>query len=83
MRKPKQEAGTPAPIMTRDRHTGGVVVRGRQYTLGEISRGSKVDRPHLTRIFNGKRNPSLATAQRICGFVGVPIEAFLDMLKRG
>jgi transcriptional regulator with XRE-family HTH domain len=64
----------------RDEH--GVYVRGRKYSLGEISRGSGVSRPHVTRVFNGKRGMSLTVAERIAGFLGIPIDALLGFLRR-
>ncbi len=70
------------PAVSRDRASGAVVVRGRKYTLGEISRGARINRAHVTRIFNGKRNLTLDTAQRISGFLGVPIEALLSLMSR-
>jgi transcriptional regulator with XRE-family HTH domain len=60
----------------------GVYVNGTRYTLGEISRGSGVSRPHVTRIFSGKRNMSIEVAQRISAFLGVPLEELVEYMKR-
>lgn len=73
-----------AQVVYRD--DAGVHVRGRVYTLGEIARGSSMARTHITRIFNGKRGLSLESAQKICGFLGIPIESllkFVTSLKPG
>lgn len=64
------------------RDADGVHVGEQRFTLGEISRGSGVSRPHVTRIFSGKREPSLRVAQRVTGFLGVTIEQFLGFLRR-
>jgi transcriptional regulator with XRE-family HTH domain len=64
------------------RNDNGIFVKGKRFTLGEISRGSGVSRPHVTRIFNGRRRMSLATAERVSGFMGVPIETLLGFLRR-
>lgn len=74
MKKPEEQ-----PVIYRDE--SGLYVKGRRYTLGEISRGSGVSRPHVTRVFNGKRAMSLKVAQRIAGFLGVPIETLLAYLQ--
>lgn len=60
----------------------GIYVRGRKFTLGEISRGSGVSRPHVTRVFNGKRDMSLKVAERISGFLGISIDVLLGFLRR-
>lgn len=71
-----------APAATMRRDPNGIYVRGKRYTLGEISRGSGVSRPHVTRVFGGKREMSLKVAQRISGFLGVPIETLIGFLKQ-
>jgi transcriptional regulator with XRE-family HTH domain len=64
------------------RNDNGIFVRGSRYTLGEISRGSGVSRPHVTRIFNGKREMSLRAAERISGFLGISIDTLLGFLRK-
>lgn len=61
----------------------GIYANGTRYTLGEISRGSGVSRPHVTRVFSGKRNMSLEVAQRISSFLGVPLDELVEFMKRG
>jgi predicted transcriptional regulator len=77
--KLRQEAVAASEVR---RDENGVYVRGRRYSLGEISRGSGVSRPHVTRVFNGKREMSLRVAERISGFLGVSIDALLGFLRR-
>lgn len=76
----KRSAMAPAaPVMWRD--DSGLYVAGKRFTLGEVARGSGVSRPQITRVFNGRRGMSLNVAQRIAGFLGVPIETLLGFLR--
>lgn len=64
------------------RDSEGVHVHGRKLSLGEIARGSGITRPHVTRIFNGKRELSLRSAQKLASFLGVSIDSLLGFLQR-
>ena len=47
----------------------------------KLARAVKVDLAHISRIFSGKRSPSLDLARRIADYMGVSLEklqAFLD-----
>lgn len=67
--------------MRRDPETGAVLVRGKVFTLGDVARGTGITRPHVTRIFNGKRNLTIRTGQRLAAFLGVPIEEVIQLLN--
>ena len=78
---PKTSKSSVPATISRDKGTGAIKVRNTLYSLGEISRGAKVSRPHITRIFNGKRGLSLRAAEKIASFLGIPIDALLGFLK--
>ena len=47
----------------------------------KLARAVKVDLAHISRIFSGKRSPSLDLARRIADYMGVSLDklqAFLD-----
>ena len=78
---PKPSKSSVPATISRDRDTGAIKVRDTLYSLGEISRGARVSRPHVTRIFNGKRGLSLRVAEKIASFLGVSIDSLLGFLK--
>jgi len=56
-----------------------IQVRGRTYTCRQIASGTRLHISLISRIFNGKRKPSLYTAQRLANFFGISIEELLTV----
>lgn len=64
------------------RKPDGIYAHGTRFTLGAISRGTGITRPHVTRIFNGQRKPTIKTAEKIAGFMGVSMDTLVGFLRR-
>lgn len=59
-----------------DPASGSIVANSRRFSRGDISRGTGYTKIHISRIFSGQRRPSLNSANRIAGFLGVTVEVF-------
>lgn len=59
-----------------DPKSGMIKANGKLYSRGDLSRGTGYAKIHISRLFSGQRRPSLTSATKIAGFLGVPIEAF-------
>lgn len=77
----RKQLGPTAVTESLRRDDTGVYVGDKRYTLGEISRGSGVSRPHVTRVFNGKRQMSVKVARRIAGFMGISLDSLVGFLQ--
>lgn len=58
-----------------------VVFADRELNLSEISRNINVSVSYLSRIFAGKRSPSVKTAKKIADSLNMKLEHFLDTLE--
>lgn len=61
--------------------TKKVVMAGREFTRGEISRGTGVSLSHISRIFSGDRVPSVPTVAKIAEWAGVSDQDVLDVIR--
>lgn len=50
-------------------------------SLGDIERGTGINHPQLSRIFNGKRNMKMTTANRIANFLQVSVDDLLSAIE--
>lgn len=53
---------------------------GKFINLSEIGRIYNMDPSHLSRIFRGERNPTVAYARKLSAALGMTTDAFLDAL---
>jgi len=60
--------------------TQSVYLMGRAVNLSAISRSQGIDPSHLSRIFSGRRNPSIKYARKIASALGLRLDEFLDAL---
>lgn len=44
------------------------------YSRGEISRGTGISLSHVSRIYSGRRSPSLETIRKIMEFAKLPLQ---------
>lgn len=51
-------------------------------SLGRLAHGTGLTVAHLSRIFNGKRQPSFRTAGKIAAYLGVSMDALNTVLAR-
>ena len=49
----------------------------KKMSQGDISRALEVDRGYISNIENGKKNPTLATLQKLADALGVPPDELL------
>lgn len=50
-----------------------VSLGSRKYSRGEISRGTGLSLSHVSRIYSGRRSPSLSTIRKIAEFAGLEV----------
>ena len=53
---------------------GRVVIGAKTFSRGEISRGTGISLSHVSRIYSGRRSPSLETIRKIMEFAKMPLE---------
>lgn len=51
-----------------------VKIGDKEYSRGEISRGTGISLSHVSRIYSGQRSPSLETIHKIMAFAGMSLE---------
>jgi DNA-binding Xre family transcriptional regulator len=76
--------------ITRERERTGRLVRwpsdqpieigGRSLSRSEVSRRTGISMAHVSKIFGGKRTPSLRTLQKIAGAFGASVNQVIDRL---
>lgn len=54
---------------------------GKHINLSAIARAQGIDRTYLSRIFAGKRTPSLPHCKKISAVLGMSIDQFLEALE--
>lgn len=57
-----------------------VQIGGREYSRGEIARGTGMSMSHISRVFSGQRVPSMKTIERIAQFAGMSAAALICYL---
>lgn len=43
-------------------------------SVGDVARGTGITHSHISRIFNGRRTPSMACAVKIANFLGITLD---------
>lgn len=43
-------------------------------SLGDVARGTGLSRSMVTRVFSGDRRPSVETASKVAGYLGVSMD---------
>jgi transcriptional regulator with XRE-family HTH domain len=75
--------------ITRERKSGRLVrwpsdqpieIGGRSLSRSEVSRRTGISMAHVSKIFGGKRTPSLRTLQKIAGAFGASVNQVIDRL---
>jgi transcriptional regulator with XRE-family HTH domain len=61
-----------------DNHYTGFM--GRNINVSAIARSQGINQPYLSLIFQGKREPSITHARKICAALGMGLEEFLEGL---
>lgn len=57
-----------------------IKIFGRRVNIANMSARTGVSSPHLSRIFSGKRDPSVKTAMAIAADIGVSMDEFVTFL---
>lgn len=53
---------------------GTIRVSGREYSRGDIARGTGLSMSHVSRILSGRRVPSLRTARLLSRYFGIGLD---------
>ncbi|MBZ5629367.1 MAG: helix-turn-helix transcriptional regulator [Acidobacteriia bacterium] len=56
------------------------MVKGRAYNRGEIARGTGYTLSAISRIFGGKRAPTMRTATKLASFFGITLDELMSVL---
>lgn len=54
---------------------------GINFTISDVARGTGLHLTHVSRIFNGKRKPSLAAAKKIADYLHVSLDRLNTVLQ--
>lgn len=72
---PDNESATESFVITTN--IPPVVVGGVEYSRGQIAQGTGISISHISKVFSGRRRPSLTSALRIATFLGISVEFLL------
>ena len=61
--------------------TFAVTVGGVKRTVTEIATGTGLSLTHVSQLFSGKKQPSMASARKIAGLLGVTIDRLDNILR--
>lgn len=70
---PRQRFGTPEKLRA----------LGTSTSMCQLARAVGVTVPHMSRIFNNKRTPSLTTAAKMAAYLGISIDRLYVVLSTG
>lgn len=57
-------------------------VLGTTHTLSDVARGTGLSLSHVSRVFSGKRAPTVQAARRIARYLGIEVGELLSQLER-
>lgn len=70
----------PTGCVTEKPIKSSIILGGRYINLSAISRTQDIDLSYLSRIINGKKEPTIRVARKVASAIGMGLEEFLDAI---